>query len=210
MRLLALCGALLFAVGCGHATRVRPTPLGGYEIEAAVGGPLVNIGPIVPAPMSTVGVRYGVHARGDIAAHLHLTTAVFNITGGDLDTTWRLLDQDGARPQLSLNGRLYAFNKEGEVRNYLEVTPSVSWLLKERYLSYVSGTGLVQFAGGPVLWSVAGGEEVRFGHFALQGELRWYEPGLYEPPVVVDWVPLFAHGGLGVVIAASYRFGGGR
>lgn len=209
MRILASASVLLLSIGCSHATRVRPTPRNAYEVEAAIGGPLVKVGPIIPAPLTSVGVRYGVHNRGDIAAHLHLTTAVFGVSGGDLDTTWRLLDEQGAIPQISLNGRLYAFNKEGVSREYLELTPSASWLLGERWLTYVSGTALAQFHGGPLLFSAAVGEEVKLGRFSLQGELRWYQPDLPTRFVVVDWMPVFGQGGWGVILAGSYRFGGG-
>lgn len=210
MRAYALSALLVVAVGCSHATRARPTPLGAYEVEAAVGGPLVDVGPVIPAPMSSVGVRRGIHERGDVAAHLHLTHAVFGITGGDLDTTWRIWSEQGALPQLSLNSRFYAFNKEGEVSNYLEFTPSLSWLLGERYLTYLSASGLVQFAGGPMLFSFAAGEEIRFGRFSLLAELRWYDPGLVTAPVAVKWQPLFGRGGWGIVLGGSVRFGGGR
>lgn len=210
MRPYALSAVFLVAVGCSHATRVRPTPLGAYEVEAAIGGPMLDVGPVIPTPMSSVGVRRGIHARGDIAAHLHLTTLLFGVTGGDLDTTWRIWSEQGALPQLSLNSRFYAFNKEGDVSNYLEFTPSLSWLLEERYLTYVSGSGLVQFSGGPMLFSVAAGEEIRFGRFSVLAEFRWYQPGLRTAPVAVNWQPLFGRGGWGVILGGSFRFGGGR
>ena len=210
MRLGCVIGVLVLAAGCGHVTRTHPTPRGGWEVEAAVGGPLVAVGPIIPTPMSTVGVRHGAFGRGDIGVHLHVTPAFFGITGGDIDTTWRVLDQRGGVPHVGLNGRLYAFNKDGDVRNYLEITPSASWLLGERYLSYVSGTAFVQFAGGPVLFSAAIGEQVRFGRFALQGELRWYQPDYATRFVVVDWQPIAGQGGWGFILGASYQFGGIR
>ena len=84
MRWLGLGCALLFAAGCGHVTRVRPTPVGAYEVEAAVGGPLANVGAVIPVPLSSVGLRYGIHPRGDIAAHLQLTPAVFGVPSGSV------------------------------------------------------------------------------------------------------------------------------
>lgn len=208
-RLLALCAVLVLGFGCSHATRVRPTPIGAYEVEGAIGGPLVAVGPIIPAPMTSVGVRYGVHPRGDIAAHLHLTTQIFGVTGGDLDTAWRVNDQDGFVPQLTLNGRLYAFNKDGVSRQYLEFTPNVSWLFKEHYLTYVSASGFAQFHGGPVLFSLAAGEEFRLGRFSLQTEVRWYQPDYQTRFVVVDWKSIGGQGAFGFILALSYRFGGG-
>ncbi|MBX5484323.1 MAG: hypothetical protein IRZ16_21080 [Myxococcaceae bacterium] len=212
MRVLALSGLLFLSfvgAGCSHATRVRPTPVGTYELEAAVGGPMVEVGPVIPAPMSSVGLRYGIHPRGDIGAHLHITTQVFGVTGGDLDTSWRINNQDGWLLQLTAGARLYGFNKDGFTREYLELSPNVSWLYREHYLTYISATGLVQFHGGPVLFSAAAGEELRLGRFSLQAELRWYEPDYATRFVVVDWQPILGQGGWGVILAASYRFGGG-
>jgi hypothetical protein len=206
--LLSLLGVLL--VGCGHATSVRPTPKDVIQAEAAVGGPLVRLaGLILPVPLSTAGVRYGLGDSYDVAAHLHLTSLSFGVAGVDIGSTWMPVPQNGALPALSLSGRLYGFgNVSDSPRAYLELTGSASYLAGEHFLTYLSATSLVQFAGGPLLFSLAAGEELRFGRFGLQLELRWYEPDVATGYQVVDWVSLGGQGGLGVVLGFNYRFGG--
>jgi hypothetical protein len=206
--LLPLLGVLLAA--CGHATSVRPTPKDVIQAEAALGGPLVRIaGLTIPTPLSTAGARYGLGDTYDVAAHLHLTSLSFGVAGVDVGSTWLPVAQNGALPALSLSGRLYGFtNLSDGPRAYLELTGSASYLAGEHFLTYLSATGLVQFAGGYPLYSLAVGEEVRLGRFGLQLELRWYEPNIATRFEVVDWVPLGGLGGLGAVLGVNYRFGG--
>ncbi len=198
--------------GCGHTTAVRPVEQGVVAAEVALGGPIADVGPVIPLPLSTAGARYGIHPRVDVGAHLHLTSLAFGVVGADVGSTWLLLEQNGAIPAIAANGRLYGFTdvQVGQPRAFLELTPSVSWLLGDRYLTYVTGSGLVQFAGGRPLFSVGAGEEVRFGNFSLQAELRWYQPDYETTFTVVDWSPVFGMGGWGAVVGASYRFGGAR
>ena len=209
-RTLLLISVVFGAFGCGHATAVRPVPKDSVAIEAAVGGPLADVGLVIPMPLSTVGARYGIHERGDVGAHLHATSLAFGIVGADVGTTWLLLEEDGAIPAIAANGRLYGFADPaaGGARAYLELTPSVSWLLGDRFLTYASGSAFVQFAGGTPLFSLAVGEQVQFGRFALQLEARWYEPEYDTTFTVVDWRPIGGQGGFGAVLGMSYRFGG--
>lgn len=202
-----------WATGCGLTTQVRPVPRGAVQVEAAVGGPLADVGVVVPAPLSTAGVRYGLAERVDVAAHAHLTTLSFGVAGLDVGGDWLVLEQKGAVPAVSLGGRLYGFGsvlaaRTFSPRAYLEVSPALSYLLGGRFLSYVSGTGLVQFAGGRPLLAVAVGEEVRLEPWGVQLEARWYQPGDAASLHAADWITLRGQGALGVVLGVRYRFGG--
>ena len=155
-------------------------------MEGAIGGPLVRVGAVIPVPLSTVGARYGVAERADVAAHVHLTSLSFGVAGLDVGGSWLALAQDGAVPALSLGGRLYGFtsvlaSRQAPPRAYLEVSPTVSYLLGGRFLSYASATGLVQLAGGPPLLSLAVGEEVRLASWGVQLELALVPAGLRHP-----------------------------
>ena len=206
---------LLLLGGCGLSTQVRPVPRGTVEVEAAAGGPLVRLGPVIPVPLSTVGARYGVADRVDVAAHAHLTALTFGVAGLDVGGSWLPLEQRGAVPAVSLGGRLYGFaqvltERGAAPRAYLELSPTVSWLFAERFLSYATASGLVQFAGGRPLWSLAVGEEVALEPWGVQLELRWYEPATATRFAAVDWVDAGGWGVLGAVLGVRYRFGGGR
>lgn len=183
------------------------------QVEGALGGPLVRVGPVIPAPLSTVGARHGVAERIDVAAHAHLTSLSFGVAGLDVGGSWLALAQDGAIPALSLGGRVYGFtsvlaSRQAPPRAYLEVSPTVSYLLGERFLSYASATGLVQLAGGRPLLSLAVGEEVRLRRWGVQLEARWYQPDYATRFNAADWQGVAGMGALGAVLGVSYRFGG--
>lgn len=213
MRLVLMTLFIGWATGCGLTTQVRPIPRGAVQVEAAVGGPLVDLGPVVPVPLSTAGVRYGLGERVDVAAHAHLTTLAFGDAGLDVGGDWLVLAQDGAVPALSLGGRLYGFgnvlaSRPFNPRAWLEVSPALSYLLGGRFLSYVSGTGLVQFAGGRPLLALAVGEELWLDPWGVQLEARWYQPGDDSRFHAADWVGIGGRGALGAVLGIRYRFGG--
>jgi len=204
---------LLLASGCGLTTQVRPVPRGAVQVEGALGGPFVRVGPVIPVPLSTVGVRYGVAERFDLAAHAHLTSLSFGVAGLDVGGSWLALAQEGAVPALTLGGRLYGFtsvlaSRRVDPRAYLEVSPTVSYLFGERFLSYASATGLVQLAGGRPLFSLAVGQEVRLEPWGLQLELRWYQPEAATRFNAADWQGLGGRGALGAMVGVRYRFGG--
>ena len=206
---------VLLTLGCGLTTQVRPVPRGALQTEAALGGPLVRLGQTFPVPLSTVGARYGIAEHVDVAAHAHLTSLAFGVAGLDVGGSWLALAQDGARPALSLGGRLYGFTQvlpERRVspRAYLEVSPTVSYLFAQRFLVYGSATGFAQFAGGRPLWSLAVGEEVQLEPWGIQVELRWYEPTAATRFNTVEWVGVGGQGALGALLALRYRFGGAR
>lgn len=213
MRAALLLLPALLATGCGLTTQVRPVPRGAVQVEGAVGGPLVRIGPVIPVPLSAAGVRYGVAERADVAAHVHLTSLSFGVAGLDVGGTWLALEQDGAVPALSLGGRVYGFtsvhaSRDVSPRAYVEVSPTASYLLGGRFLSYASATGLVQLAGGRPLLSLAVGEEVRLERWGVQLELRWYQPDYATRFNAADWQGVGGMGALGGVLGVHYRFGG--
>ncbi|HLL53338.1 MAG TPA: hypothetical protein VK447_07325 [Myxococcaceae bacterium] len=201
--------AALWATGCGHVTKVRPTPSGQVAVEGAFGGPFGQVeGYVLPLPLATVGASYGIAERFDVEAHAHLTSLVFGVAGLDVGGSWLALAQQGAIPAVSLNGRLYGFTDLRAARAYLEVSPSVSYLLGEHFLTYVSATGWVQFAGGPPLFTVAAGEEFQLGKWGLQLEARWYAPDYGTENLPTRWANINGLGGFGVLLGVRYRFGG--
>lgn len=214
MRFVLMMWVLALAAGCGLTTQVRPVPRGILQVEGAAGGALVNLGQTLPVPLSTVGARYGVAERLDVAAHAHLTSLTFGVAGLDVGGSWLALAQDGAVPALSLGGRLYGFTsvlasrRDASPRAYVEVSPAVSYLLGGRFLTYASATGLVQLAGGRPLLALAVGEEVQLERWGVQLEGRWFQPDAATRFNAVDWVGVAGQGALGVVLGVRYRFGG--
>jgi hypothetical protein len=195
------------AIGCGHVTHVRPTPEGRVAAEVELGGPLAKIGSrVLPLPLTTLGASYGIAPRADVSAHVHATTLAFGVAGLDVGGSYLAVEQTGAVPGVNLSSRLYGFTDLKGFRPYLEVTAAASYVLAERFTSYLSASSLVQTGGRPLL-SFAAGEELAFGDFGIQAEFRWYEPELNTQYVVVDWLSIANQGGWGIVLGARLRFG---
>jgi hypothetical protein len=212
MRGLLLAGLVLLSSACGLPSHVRPVPKGVVALEAAVGGPAALLGGVpVPLPLSTVGASYGVAESVDVHAHAHLTPLVLGTGGLDLGATWLALPEDGWRPALSLTGRAYGFSDlSSGALFYGELSASASYLLRERYLTYVSTTALYDALAEDVMWAVGVGGQVPFDRFALQLEANWYWPSYDSAAAPVSWASPGGRGTFGLVLGASYRFGGAK
>jgi hypothetical protein len=210
MRSMFLPFLAVLASGCGLATHVRPVPPGTLALEAAVGGPVADLGVPVPLPLATVGASYGVAESVDVHAHAHLTPLVLGTAGLDVGATWLSVGEDGWRPAVSLTGRAYGFSDLSTgALFYGEAGAAASWLLGERFLTYLSARGLYDALERDVLWAVGTGVQVPFGRFALQAEASWYAPGYDTSASPVSWASVGGRGAFGVVLGASFLFGDG-
>lgn len=201
----------LFAFGCGHGTALRPTPKGALRAEVEMGGPIahVNSAITVPMPLSTTGVAWGAGDFWDLSAHVHLTSLAFDVAGLDVGSTALLAS--GGRWALAGTGRLYGFTElqRGQPRIYMEAQLAPSFQVVPGWVTlFASGTALVQWAGGPPIPALGAGAQLRLGRFALQGEWRWYGMATPTQFAVVDWWSVGGQGAWGVVVSASWRFGG--
>lgn len=201
----------LFAFGCGHGTALRPAPKGTIRTELEMGGPIARVSSTLttPMPLSTAGVAWGAGDFYDLSAHAHLTALAFDVAGLDVGSTALLAG--GGRWALAGTGRLYGFAelRRGQPRLYLEAQLAPSFQVVPGWLSlFASGTALVQLAGGPPIPAVGAGAQLQLGPFALQGEWRWYGMATPTQFVVVDWWSVGGQGAWGVLVSASYRFGG--
>ncbi len=208
-------GCLLLCLGvlssaCGLPAHVRPVPRGTLAVEAAVGGPAALLGGVpVPLPLATVGASYGVTEAMDVHAHAHLTPLLLGTAGLDLGATLLARPEDAWRPALSLTGRVYGFSDlSSGALFHGEVSAAASYLLRGRFLTYASTAALYDALAGDVMWAVGVGAQVPFQRFALQLEANWYWPSYDAAAAPVSWVSLGGQGSFGLVLGASYRFGG--
>jgi len=208
-RLALIAVASVVAVGCGHATKVRPTPAGQVEASFEFGGPIGQVeGYNLPLPLSTAGASYGLSDRVDAFANVHLTPAVFGVLGVDAGGDWMPLPEQGPWPAVNLTGRAYLFTDFRAARPYLEVDATVSKLLGEHFLTYVSAQSMLQFGGGTPLFGLALGEELELGRWGLQLEARWYQPGYDTVNLPTYWWSIGGTGSFGMMLGVRHRFGG--
>ena len=206
MRFLPLLAVLL--LGCGHISKLRPTPKGQDTAEVALGGPYARVNKaIIPLPLTTVGASYGIADRFDIGAHFHGTAAAFGIAGLDIGGSWQALMQKNAIPALTLVSRLFGFTdfKSG-FQPYLEIGATGSYRIIERFSPYLNVTTLIQTNAAPLL-AVGLGVEVEFGRLSIQAECRWFSPNRPTYFNAVEWQGLGGLGAVGLLLGFRYTFG---
>jgi hypothetical protein len=207
-RVLALLAAGIVATGCGHATRVRPTPAGQLEASLEFGGPIGRVeGYPLPLPLATFGASYGITDRADAFVGVHLTPLLFGVVGLDLGGDFMPLMDQGPWPALNLTGRAYLFSTGRTARPYLEVDATFSKRLADRFVTFVSGQSMLQFSGGPPLFGLSAGEELVLDAWSIQLEARWYEPGYDTVGVPTEWWSIGGTGSFGMMLGVRRRFG---
>lgn len=207
MKCAPLCAALLL-LGCGHISKLRPTPRGQVAAELALGGPFARVSSaIIPLPLTSVGASYGIADRVDLSAHLHPTAAAFRVAGLDVGAAWQPLLQKDAIPAVTLVGRLFGFTDFASgFMPYLELGATGSYRIANRFSPYLNVTTLVQINAVPLL-AVGTGVEVEFGRFAVQAECRWFSPNRPTYFNAVEWQGIAGLGAIGALLGLRYTFG---
>lgn len=196
------------AAGCGHATRVRPTPVGQLEAGLEFGGPFGQVEDYtLPLPLATLGASYGLTDRADASVGVHLTPLLFGVVGLDLAGDFMPLVDQGPWPAINLTGRAYLFSDGHAVRPYLEADATFSKRL-DRFVTFVSVQSMFQFNGGPPLFGLSAGEELVLDPWSVQLEARWYEPGYNTVNLPTRWWSLGGTGSFGMMLGVRRRFGG--
>jgi hypothetical protein len=198
---------LILSSGCGLNAHVRPLPKGTVAVEAAVGGPAVLLsGAPVPLLLSTVGARVGLVDRLDVSLHTHITTlAAFKLFGLDLGVGWLVFDQRGFWPALDLSARFYLFTDFQQAQSAAEVSASVSWLLGEHVMPYLTFTVYVDALAGTAHLAPGIGAEFRVGRFAIIPEVRWYAPETSARGASVEWLSPGKQGAIGLVLGGRFE-----
>jgi hypothetical protein len=192
--------------GCAHVATLRPAPKGALEVELSMGGPTLKQGTVaVPATLTSLGARYGVHERADIQAHFYPTAALLGVMGLDVGTSVLALKGDKAIPDVTGTVRLFGFTDfKRTFRPNLQLGAVASWRLFNRIAPYLGVDWLIE---GPH-WGVAMGLQGIFGRFTVQLEAKWFGVGQDVRSIVVEWLSPNDIGTLGVQLGLSYRFGG--
>lgn len=158
----------------------------------------------IPVPLATVGARYGLIDKLDVAAHAHLTTLAFGVGGLDVGGAYQVLVQDGAVPALTLSSRLYGFaGVRGGALGLIDATVAASYG-SESFRFYLAPTVLQPFAQAATTFSLGTGVAVRLGRSEVQLEGRWYQPQVNSRNMAANWVSAGDLGGLGVVLGIRH------
>lgn len=213
----------VFITGCMTMPGARPLHPGEHQVGVSLGGPIVKFGDAnVPLPGAVLegrsGLTYLANKPVDLNYGINATAIGFGIAQLHLGASWLMLDQDGARPALSVTNRLFVGTnaltpqdkapgtKQAWGADQLEV--SASYLLGQQ-LVYLSIAQYTDFGLPDLLLTPALGAMFDFGElngFKLMLEARYYAINKKKSLTTVEWSSA-PRGGLGVGVGFSYAFG---
>ncbi len=204
MRLAALL-MVLGATGCAHVATLRPAEKGALEVELTAGGPVVKQGTVaIPASLTSLGARYGIHERVDVQAHFHPTAALLGVLGLDVGTSVLAVKGHKGIPDVTATARLFAFTDfRRTFEPNFQLGAVASWRLFNRIAPYL---GVDVMGAGPH-FGVAAGLQGTFGRFTVQLEGKWFVVGDDVRSRLVEWLSPNDIGTFGVQLGVGYRFG---
>ena len=206
--LLSLLPALVAA--CASTRPLRPIEPGSWALSGSVGGPLVDVGPVVPTPMLMLGAARGLGRRHWSATlDLGVTAALYGNLHVAPGVVHHLIVQpDGAgwRPSVAVGGSLHVVSDLGDILVAPQVSTVASWLVRGRHVLY-GGADLAVPIGSPtrVITGPLLGAELRRGAMGFGLEAKWLAPYHDVEPLAPSWVSPGHHGYLSLLLSFNYR-----
>ncbi len=219
--------------GCGTMNAARPLDPGQHMVGVTFGGPFTtSLGPPIPVPNLIVEGRSGLEPIGgkpvDVNYGVNALAAAFGLMGLHGGATVHFLEQDGARPALSVTESVHFYNnwldntkpkesRKGWGLNELDVT--ASWNMGH-HLFYLGGSDIIDMADpellvSPFLGVVLQPEERRF-RFQVESrllganfspevwDLSWLSPGASS----VEGEEAPGRGLVAITLTAAWKLGG--
>lgn len=208
---------LLALGGCGTMNTARPLDQGEHAFSLTFGGPLLKFGgAAIPLPNAVVEGRSGLppvlDRPLDLNYGINLTAATFGVVELHGGASWLLLDEQGARPALSVSDRLF-FATNGLDRRKEEhgvwaldqVELTASWS-PGQHLVYAGAAQYTDFSNPRLLLSPFVGTQLDFarpGGFGLQVEARYMGINALQEADTLKWVT-FGRGAFAPFLGVSY------
>lgn len=215
--------------GCSATRGVRPVGKGNTAVGLSVGGPFFrNLGAPMPVPLISAHARHGVGERTDIDFGLH--APLIGAFGVDAGASYLLVDQNGARPALSVGGRALLWANaltltgkdnpntgEGypfSVRVFEQAYANVSWRFGEQLTVWTGLDLFAQIERLQVLPSIVAGVEWRPSKKAwipgITLEAKHLALLSNQQFEVVDFIGIGGYGAFGLQVGFNFYFGGER
>lgn len=120
MKIILLASLILLVIGCAPSRFVEPLEKDQWSVGGSVGGPFVEFGnAAIPAPLSSLEAGYGLDSNLTLFTGLHTTSFLFGTGHIDLGATYRVLQQKGYRPNVSISGTAqFAFSPSTRSFNF--------------------------------------------------------------------------------------------
>ena len=177
---IAFAGALFLSTSCAPTRFVQPIPEGHYAATASFGGPLIGFGGLtIPMPLTSLSGAYG--ATNDLTAFagLHTTALLFGDIQLDGGAVYRLAQQSGMMPSLSVSPilNLALSTRDGAAELWPELDANISW-------RYGEGSAALAMSDSTHNWP--DGNTIYFGMS------NWFELGVQRSDgeaIPHRWIP---------------------
>jgi hypothetical protein len=200
---LSLTGLLLYA--CAPSRFVEPLDKGEWSVGADLGGPILNYnGAPIPTPLSQIEVGYGIDSSITIHGGLHLTSIFYGNAQLDLGATFKVYDQEGWKPNISVAGGFNAIYSPstGKADFWPILDANLYWNYGRR-LNYVyfGTSNYFDLSGSATTWvfSPQLGHVVKskLDRWELITEIKWLAPFKRSEAAFVPYYGIAKQGALG-------------
>lgn len=198
----------IWAFSCAPSRFVEPLEKGQHAVALDLGGPLIEFGGlIIPTPMSSISYGYGLDSTKTLYGGLHTTSLLFGNLHLDAGATFKLLNQTGIQPNLSVSPAITFISRPGAdatnfwprldvnaywnygKRNNYFYAGATNWFEPQANRAHGEAT-LKRFLFNPQI-----GHAAKFGTWQLQTELKFLAPGEDNSFVFVPYRSVFGNNG---------------
>lgn len=213
---------LLFS--CAPSRLVKPLEKGEQQVNASLGGPLINFaGTTIPIPFTSLTYANGVADKTTAFASLHITSLMFGVFQTDIGVVRELYSPDSISritPGISIAPAAnIAFDKwENNFRFWPQIDLNAYWMLgKQRQHYFYTGlSNWLEFrqkkAHGEIqrnqwIFNPQIGIVLSKSKWKHQIEMKYLAPEIRNDNVVVDYAKPFGNkGAMGVYYSVSRKF----
>ncbi len=210
VRTLTILAVSAFAMGCSVTHPVRVLDEGATRVTASVGGPLIPYhGATIPVPYLTAGAARGITSTRTAFGDVHLLMGTFGVLGANGGMAWKVRNQEGPRPEVTLLGQAYLFtdlHSMSTARLFPDAAAVASYQLGDTWLTY----GSVDIMGDPwqkrfLLTPALGGQWEAWSGIRLQLEMKWMAANIDTRHGIFEGrTSLAGHGAVGLFLGAGY------
>lgn len=209
---------LLLLSGCAVSHGVRPLEKGTGAITASIGGPIsADLPTPIPftTPITTVGYAHGVSDKTTVHGAIHPSgLAAFGLFAMDIGASTLLLEADGARPRLMLDGDLIFATGDnasggavGGTRLFPNAELVASWDLG-KHAVYGGVNQLLQpFPQARYHVTPLVGTMLVAGRTDFQIEYNWLAPAANNDLTAAQFIGPFGQGASSIKLGLGVRLG---
>ncbi|TNE91004.1 MAG: hypothetical protein EP330_06975 [Deltaproteobacteria bacterium] len=215
-RMLAALAALAL-VGCSATRSLEPLEKGTGAVTASFGGPInANLGAAIPLPITSVGYMHGLDGKTNLYGAFYPTGLIFfGVPGIDVGVSREVLEPQGARPRIMLDGVVYAFAGNAGPgkppfagRMWFDAASTFVWPIGEHAL-FTSVDLFLQPGPGEfnAYLNPHVGGRARLGRVGLQLEYTWWGPWVDTQYMQAEWRGPGGYGGSTVQLGLDIQIG---